>query len=268
MLTHPGFIPKEDIENNFLLNLSLKINEQLASERPAVTIREIFDHLQENEHRIDPVSRQNFYAYLRNLCTILVQMGDASFVELLHQIQRDNLRKGYLFVDGKLTPSAYLNIVRTAVRVGRQEWALEFIEAYKAYLFNEEAKHDYAGLTKAECLFSLKRYEEALEALPATFTDTLYLTHCRRLELKIYYELGSDLLPYKLDAYKMFVSRASKKVLSDTLREFEGNFANLLLQIMQCPPRHRAKKEKITERIKEKKSIADREWLLEKIAAL
>lgn len=268
LIEHTGFVPIDDLDNNALLSLSLKINEQLVSDRPSAdNIHEIFTRLQENEHRIDPVTRQNFYAYLRNLCTLLIQMGDTSFLETLHNIQRDNLSKGYLFVDGKLTPSAYLSIVRTAVRIGRQEWALGFIEDYKDYLFNEAAKNDYYFLTKAECLFSMERYEEALDVLPANFADVLYLTHCRRLELKIYYELQSDLLPYKLDAYKMFISRASKKKLSDVLREFESNFANLLLQIVQCPPQDPARKEKIAARIKEKKSVADREWLLEKIAA-
>lgn len=269
LLDYTGFVSKNDIDNKALLSLSLKINEQLASDRPSAdNIHEIFTRLQENEHRIDPVTRQNFYAYLRNLCTLLVQMGDKSFLETLHNIQRDNLRKGYLFVDGKLTPSAYLSIVRTAVKVGRQEWALAFIEEYKDFLFNEAAKDDYYCLTKAECLFSLQRYGEALDVLPANFSDVLYLTHSRRLELKIYYELQSDLLPYKLDSYKMLISRASKKVLSDALREFESNFANMLLQIIQCPPGDIARKEKIAARIKEKKSVADREWLLEKIAAL
>lgn len=269
LLDYTNFVPQDVINNNHLLSISMKINEQLASDRPSAdTIHEIFTRLQKNEHRIDHVTKQNFYAYLRNLCTLLVQMGDSSFLETLHRIQRDNLSKGYLFVDGKLTPSAYLSIVRTAVKVGRQEWALDFIEEYKDYLFNEAEKYGYYCLTKAECLFSLKRFDETLDVLPTNFSDMLYLTHCRRLELKTYYELQSDLLTYKLDSYKMLISRASKKVLSDSLREFESNFANLLLQIIQCPPKDNARKDKIALRIKEKKSMAEREWLLEKIATL
>lgn len=262
---HANFIAPEEVEKNTLLKIALMINEQLSSERPSVAaIHDILTLLKKNESRIDPITLQNFYAYLRNFCTFLAQMGDISFVELLHTIQRDNLSKGYLFVDGKLTPSAYLSIVRTAVRVGEANWALQFIEKYKDYLFNEDSKHDYFHLTKAECLFAMKRFDEALDILPSSFVDVLYHVNCKRLELKLYYELKSDLLTYKLDSYKMFISRASKKVLSDTRREYESNFVNLLLQICQCPPFDTVKKEKIADRIREKKTVADRDWLLEK----
>jgi hypothetical protein len=91
---------------------------------------------------------------------------------------------------------------------------------------------------------------------------------CRRLELKLYFELDSPLLPYKIDAHKMYISRASKKIISDETRELESGFINLLLQISQCPPGDKVKIGKIIQRIQEKKLIVERAWLLEKAGAL
>lgn len=268
-LNYPEFIHRGTWEGSILITVATKINEQLVAESPSVeAFKEILELLQTHDSQIAPVPLQNFYAYLRNLCILLIQQGQASFTPLLHEIQRDNLKRGYLFLNGKLSPSAYLSVARTAIRVGKSDWALEFIESYKDLLLSEEDTENYYLFNKAECLFSMGRYEEALEVLPQSFTDLIYLTNCKRLEIKLYYEMQSDLLNYKLDALKMFISRASKKVITDYLREMEGNFVNILLQIVQCPPGDSKKIERIIQRIHDKKIIADREWLLEKVKQL
>lgn len=82
--------------------------------------------------------------------------------------------------------------------------------------------------------------------------------------MKIYYELGSDLLPYKISAFKMYLSRTSKKTISPLTWEQNSNFVNLLFQLYSSEPGNKERKRKLHERILEKNSIADREWLLEK----
>ncbi len=53
-----------------------------------------------------------------------------------------------------------------------------------------------------------------------------YLFFGKRLELKALYELRSDLLDFKLDAFKMFLSRTSPKLLS-TPEDFTPQFGDL-----------------------------------------
>ncbi len=268
-LNYPEFIHKDTWEGSILITVGTKINEQLVAESPSVeAFKEILELLQTHDSQIAPVPLQNFYAYLRNLCILLIQQGQVSFTPLLHEIQKDNLQRGYLFLHGKLSPSAYMSVARTAIRVGKSDWALEFIESYKDLILSEEDPENFYLFNKAECLFAIGRYEEALEVLPQSFTDLIYLTNCKRLEIKLYYEMQSDLLNYKLDALKMFISRASKKVITDYVREMEGNFVNILLQIVQCPPGDSKKIERIIQRIHDKKIIGDREWLLEKVQQL
>lgn len=269
LLSYAGFVSDEEKERNILLQISLKIYEQLIAEKPSAdAFYEIFRLIQNHEHRIDKMVLQNFYAYLRNLCTLLIQMEDNSLLPVLHDIQKDNLEKGYILLDGKISPSAYLSVNRIALQVGKKDWALNFVEIYKHRLIDLEAQDDYYRYNKAEYLFFSGRMAEALEILPPHFSDAQYLTNCRRLELKLYYELRSDLLSYKVDAYKMFLSRASKNILSATRREFEGSFVNLLIQIINCPPNDEPKAARIIRRIREKKTVADRDWLLEKAMGL
>lgn len=268
-MSFKDFLPEDTWSQHALLNIAVKIHHQLTTDTPSAgEVMEILALLQQHEQRIEPAALQHFFTYLRSLCTLLIQQGDMSFAPVLHDIQRDNLERGYLFYKEKLSPSAYLNVVKIAVTIGKTEWALAFVETYKDHILVEEDAYNYYAYSKAYCLFDLKRYQEALDMLPQLFSDLMYLLHCRRLELKLYFELESPLLPYKIDAHKMYLSRASKKVISDETREIEVGFINILLQIWQCPPKDKSKINKIIERIQDKRLLAERAWLLEKAQAL
>ena len=269
LLPFRDFLPEEQWSEHVMLNIAAKINDQLKSETHSPeAFQEILSLLQNHDEIIAPAVLQNFYACLRSLCILLMQQNQLHFAPLLHDIQRDNLKRGYLFHGNKLSPSAYLSVARTAIMVGKSDWALSFVDEYRDQILSEEDTENFYSFNKAQCLFALERYEEALEILPQTFADLVYLINCKRLEIKLYYELKSDLLPYKIDAHKMYISRASKKTMSDEMREIEGNFINLLLQVSQCAPGDTPKIDRIIKRIQEKKLVAERDWLIKKTKLL
>jgi hypothetical protein len=78
----------------------------------------------------------------------------------------------------------------------------------------------------------------------------------------------ADLLSYKLDAFKMYLSRTSPKVLSDIQRQTHVDFAYLFTQIMSSIPGDAKRAERVEKRILENKQVAERKWLLEKARAL
>ncbi len=90
----------------------------------------------------------------------------------------------------------------------------------------------------------------------------------RRLELKIYYELQSELLPSKIDAFKMYISRAGNKTFSPNLSELFTNFGNFVLQLSQSLPGDKKRSEQLISRIEAKKLVGERGWLLEKAREL
>jgi len=91
-----------------------------------------------------------------------------------------------------------------------------------------------------------------------------YLVAGKRLELKALYELQSDLFPYKLDAFKMFVSRTSQKLLPKARRRMNVAFTNLMYQLVALIPGDRKRAKRFLERVEEKKQTAERRWLLAK----
>ncbi|WP_367393066.1 hypothetical protein [Lewinella sp. LCG006] len=262
-----GLVPEDS--KNVTLKLAESIYLQLVAEKPSSeTMLLILNLLRENESTIDTEVLRDFYAYLRSICGMLVQNGERSFLQLLHEIQRENLRNGFLFYQGKLAPSTYMGVAKVAISVGETDWAFDFVENYKDQIFSEQDIEPFYFFNKSQCLFSIGKYEEALALLPETFTDLMYLLSCRRMELKLYYELDSPLLSYKIDAQKMYISRISRQLISQDARKLESNFINILLQLSQCPPHDTARIDKITARVEEKKLVAERDWLLEKLSQL
>lgn len=257
------------LSSSVLLMLTQKIYQLLSDPQPSVdAFHELILLLQQHEMEIDPEELKQFYAYLRNYCTILGNNGVDPMTQTLHQLQKDNLKRGYLYYEGKIPPSAYLNISRMAIMAGQVDWAEAFILSHRRLVLGQNEKEEFYLLNLATCLFAKGQFTQALSILPLDVPHTDCLLVSRRLELKIYYETNSELLPYKIDSFRMFISRASHKFLSPLLRELNTNFLNLLQQITLSVRGDKARSERLLRRIREKQSVAEREWLIQKAQEL
>jgi len=265
------FIPVKFLEESSVLSANYAIFNLLNKDTPEPSdIRSLFDLLKLHEEEFDQETLQEIYTYLRNIC-ILVISSDFENVEIeytLLELYKDNLFRGYLHYEGKLHPSRYWAVSSNAIRVKEFEWALEFIEKYKFELIGENETHDIYRLNFANYLFGKWKYSECLDFIPASSPFVDYLLAGKRLELKAYYELQSELLTYKLEAFKVFLSRTSPKLLSETQKQMHVEFANLLTQISTSIKGDPKRSELLTKRIQEKKQAAEWRWLLEKAKAL
>jgi len=230
----------------------------------------LFDLLLFYEKDLDANLLRDFYAYLRNFCVLTV-WADYEQVEMelvLHELHKDNLKRGFMHYEGKINRSKYWMVSHTAMKVNDFAWALEFIENYKHEIRDENETQDLYRLNLANYLFRVGRFSECLDNIPATTPYVDYLLHGKRLELKALYELRSELLPYKLDAFKMFLSRTSQKLLSENQRQIHSDFANLLHQLIHSLPKDAKRSELLVKRVLKKKQSAEWPWLLEKAKAL
>ncbi len=266
----PWEIPAAQLVNNSLMQLIWKIHKLLKDNQPnPESFFHLMNVLQSQESKISPEDNVKYYTYLRNICILVLDEGREELRPVLFQIQKDNLQRGYFYFDGKIPPNSFLSITQTALSVGEINWAFQFVEAHKEMIIGENELGEFYDLNRAICLFAEKKYHDALEIIPFGSSYSMYHLLARRLELKIYYELDDDLLPYKIDAFKMFISRAGNKVLSKNLHELYVNFINFLRQLSLSPKaRDKKRAEKMIERINKKKLVADRAWLLEKAREL
>ncbi len=266
VLQQPLLIPKED---NIIVEVSAQINQLLQNEQPSLDDFHALMHLLLiHENTISPPTLRDYYTYLRNICSLLINKGNASMIPVLHQLHRDNLSRGYLTINDKIHVSTFSNINRVALFVGNVDWASEFVEEYKDRLFGDQNLNDYYMLNKALCLFARKEFEEALSLLPHTLNNFVNHLLARRIEIMCYYEIRSEILLSKLDAFKVYVWRASNKSLSPAMQDANKSFVNLLYQLITTQPGDNSKLKRLLSKLENPKDIAEYSWLSAKITAL
>ncbi len=254
-----------------ILKINFEIFNILRKNLPEISdIQSLLDLVKVNEVGIDSESLQEFYTYLRNFTVmILAENPEKEEIPLmLHNLYVDNLARGYLHYEGKISPSRYGAVTYNAIQINQLEWANEFIEKYKDEIHGDNEHQDVYRFNKARYLFATGQFAECLDYLPATSPYVDYLLSGKRLELKALYELQSELFSYKLDAFKMFLSRTSQKLLSDFLIQTNHDFANFLQQLANSITGDLKRAERVYKRIEEKKQSLERDWLLEKAKAL
>jgi hypothetical protein len=264
-------IPERYLAESPQLKINFEIFKILRKDIPeASDIRFLLDLLRLHEKNLDDEALQEYYAYLRNF-SILILTSNQENTEIcytLHDLYLDSLNRGYLHYEGKIPPNRYLAVSANAIKIKHFEWAREFIEKYKHDISGENDSQDIYRFNKAQYLFAIGQYSECLDYIPATSPFVDYLIIGKRLELKAYYELRSDLLSFKLDAFKMFLSRTSQKLLSDAQRQTNVYFSNLLTQITTSLPGDQKRADQVIKRIEETKQAAEWRWLLAKATAL
>lgn len=259
------FVPNDD---NIILHFSRKIHELLQQKEPEYeAFEELLDELKNKESMIVPQTLKTYYAYLRNICTLMLNIGhkEMRLVLIIHRLQKDNLERGYLYYEGKLHTTTLGSITKIAVMAGNVDWALEVIETHKERMFGDIETDDYYSINKAICLFEKGAFEQALELIPPVSSNIVYHLIARRLEIMCYYELNSELLLYKIEAFKVYIWRASEKPLSESLSSTNKSFINLLLQLVAIPKGDKAKFARLEKRIIEKGEVAESRWLLSKV---
>ncbi|MBN8678009.1 MAG: hypothetical protein J0M29_07270 [Chitinophagales bacterium] len=256
-------------EKSLLFSITHRI--ELLLDNPSISPEDVFELLhtiQENEHRFSRMTHWQLLSYLRSLCTILLDNGQLDIIPVLLHLCKDNLERGLFSYHGLILPNAYMNIIQTAVKGKDLEWAIEVTESYKDLIAGGDKDKHYYRLNKAHCLFGAGQYDEALAILPIESLHHTVAGLARRLEVKICYELGSELLEYKLMAFRKQLERTGVKTSSNRINQMNLGFLNILKQIIESPKHNPRRVQQLLDRIQKKKLLSDRLWLMEKAAAL
>ena len=264
-------LPALYLEASPLIQVNYKVFSLLIkSDLNAIDIQELFNILRRYEVKLTAGNLRGLYTYLRNICVLALNADfqNSEINDILLELYKDNLERGYLHYEGKLHAATYLAVCIHALWVDQIEWAKEFTEKYKDIIIDENESRDFYKLNIASCLFAQKKFEECLSFIPDAFASVSHHLQAKRLTLKALYETRSDLLPYRLDNFKMYLARTSPKLLSDQKRQSNTDFLNLLIQLSTSIPGDVKRAETLIKRIKEKKQAAEWRWLMEKAEEL
>lgn len=259
----------EHQQNSLLLDIGLKLQTFLKKDLLRTEeFEELLVLIRKNEQVLSFQKKTQLYAYLRSMGSYLINDGHLNLIPIIHEIHIENLDAGYLIIGSKIPLSYYLNLVQAATRAGQHDWAHAFTEEYKDRIIGTDEPDIFYKLNIATCLFAAGKWEQALEQVPQIPSSSHYHMMERLLELKILFKLQSDLLEYKIFAFRKYIERTAPKAISAKLREMNLNFLNMLIQIIQSPARDKKRSERLVERIQSKKAISERGWLIEKAKAL
>ncbi len=210
----------------------------------------------------------NVEAIYRSYCIREFNLGHLSSQDLF-DLYRKHLEKGYLFRRGGLQPGLVKNLVNLGLKQKSHDWVWRFLQNYKDKIVGTDFPEEVYLFNLANYHFSLGAYEKVLESLQEYREDTYYKVAAKRLELKVYYEQKSPILESKMDAFKVYLFRVSKKILSISHQEGNNNFINFLRQV--CNPgtyKNESKINRILKKMEATSTMLEREWLEEKLKKL
>ena len=224
--------------------------------------------LEENHHDLPTDHLKALQAFCRNYCIVQYNKGRKIFLQKLFQLYQQHLEQGYLYHDGGLLPSTVRNIVVFGLRCSAYDWVRDFLKKYRHRIVATNEAEEIYQFNWAAYLFAIGEYEKALDSLAGRYEDSYYQLAARRMELKIYYELNLPILDSKINAFKVYIYRVSQKNLPPVPREGNNNFIDILRQIchsktLNNPDRVR----KLIGKVEAKKSVAEKNWLIEKLEA-
>lgn len=207
------------------------------------------------------------YTYALNYCIHKVNKGNQKFSEELFSIYRTGIENEILLEDGNLSPWHFQNIIMSALRLGKYEWAKQFVEDYQQKLPESFRENAYT-YSLAQVYFYQKKHDKVIQLLQEVeYEDVSYNLRSKAMLIATYYETD-ELEPL----YSLFESfRAYLNRHKDIPPQRRNNYSNLIKftkKLTKMLPRDKKSLEKLKQEIRSTKNIASKGWLIEKIAEL
>ncbi|MFN7119481.1 MAG: hypothetical protein ACK4TA_21985 [Saprospiraceae bacterium] len=217
------------------------------------------NYIQEYASAIAKDDLKDIYLFAINYCARKIRQGKANYVSEALQLYQVGIEQAVLIDEQGLSPWAFTNVVKLALRLQHYTWIENFIQQYAPKMpetFRENALH----YNLAELYYYTQRFDLAQAHLnQVAFSDLNYYLGARVLLAKIFYELKEEeALLSLISSFTIFLKR--NKQLSNDLKHTYLNFCQILFQIMRRSP---AQMPKLKEKISATKLLTDRAWLEE-----
>lgn len=202
-------------------------------------------------------------------CTGKLNKGNRLFLQEYFDLFEDAMNKKIFLQKDELAQWRYNNIVGVALRLGKLDWAEEFVEKYKNHL-NVNTRENTYTFNLARVYRYQKKYEKVLSLLQSVeYEDIIYSLISKAILVITYYELDEiAALDSFLDSFRAFLNRNKKKI-SLQYRNLHLNLIKYTRRLTRLVPGDKAAIEKLREEItREKATTVNHEWLLEKLDEL
>lgn len=201
-------------------------------------------------------------------CTGKLNKGDRVFLQEYFDLFQGAIERGIFLQKGELAQWRLNNVIGVALRLGKLDWAEEFVEKYKSYIPADNRQNTYT-FNLARVYLYQKKYDKVLSLLSNVEYEDIGFNLISKAMLTItYYELDSfDALDSFTESFRVFLNR--HKNIPQQRRRSYLNLLKYTRRLTRMVPGDKAAIEKFREDITIEKAITvNHEWLLEKLAEL
>jgi hypothetical protein len=224
--------------------------------------------LQLRAARFAPLELRSLYIYLFNYCIdYKINRGQSEYFHFLFELYQKGLEQGILFKEGVLPTQDYKNIITVGLHVGAYPWVEQFINTHTTNLPAAD-QENATNYNLAKVFFHQRRYQQVIEQLQEVeYQDIVYALGSKLMLLKTYYELNEFLaLDSLVDSFRVFLQR--NKTIAKEVKQQYLNVLRFVKKLSNTLPRDKGSLEAIKKQILECKALADKAWILEKLAEL
>ena len=215
-----------------------------------------------------PLQEANrIYTYATNYCVRKINIGNQIFLQEYFKLYQELLDNEMIFVEGKLNPWVFRNIVVIALRLGKYVWTENFIMGYSERL-PENSRDNAVTFNMAQLHFYQKNYDKVIQYIQQVeYEDPAYNLNSKLMLIAVYYETDEIEPLYSLfESFRVYLNRNKK--ISVARKKLFLNLIKFTKKLTKIIPGDKQSIKKLKAEINETKNIASLKWLKEKIAEL
>ena len=212
-------------------------------------------------------AQQDLFAFAIVYCINKINYGNIIYQRRIFELYKEALNKNILTRDGELSPWDYKNIVTIGLRNKEFKWVEGFIDKYKTKLSKADRDNAYT-FNRARYFFAIAKYDKVLDLLQGVeYNDIFYLLDSKTTLMKTYYEMGEyQPLQSLKESFRILLRR--KKLISELNQVNYGNFARFTMKLYRADVKNKSQMASLRKQIESTNNIADRSWILEKLAEI
>lgn len=207
-----------------------------------------------------------FYDLALHYCIAKGNQGNRFFLQEYFDVLDEAMMRKVFILNGELASWRFNNAIGVALRLGKLDWAEKFIESYKIYL-PFESRENTSTFNLARVYRYQKKFDKVLYLLRnVEYEDIGYNLISKAVLIITYYEMDEyETLDSFLESFRVFLNR--HKNIPSQRRKIYLNLIKYVRRLTRLLPDDKAGIAKLREEIiREKASIVNHEWLLEKLA--
>jgi hypothetical protein len=223
--------------------------------------------IKEHINIFPPDEAYSIYRIALNYCVAKGNKGSILFLEEYLSIYEALIENKQLFDVLELSPFSFRNIVVSACRVKRYNWAENFIQNFQDKLPFEE-RVNTVNTNLASVYFYQKKHDRVIELLQSVeFPDILANLNAKSMLMFTYYEMDEvNLLFSFMESFRIYLNR-HKNVALDRKNAYL-NQIKFVKKLTEIIPRDKKAIQKLKEELESTKNVGSLNWFKEKIEEL